>query len=1760
MKRKMKITIASMAVLLVMALATTIISFSLANNNGEDDLVTEDELIALAAESEKTTNIDYIIKNSNSTDPDIDTMYHIVEIGSSDTPSTLQAFATTAAGKTGFEEYVLNGNKSASLAELMAEGKIDYQYYSVSSITDDDTAKLQKISQADFIYVSNDATKPYAVGNDLCEKLYNLLHTYAVGDYKPFVIDSPTKSGNVPSPESSTKFNDLITNYYAVSGTRYYTYGWDPTATQASDFFSTTLGTSRYIGINSLNASANWDVLDKSDGTQANMANILTISASGNIGDLTNAALTGCAEASSEGLTLNGNAVTAADNVYNLSPAGTPSAFLTGGYSSRYTYRPDYVKVTNVSLVADAGGVYSLPDDMPDLSKFDLIIFEKDCADGDKKITVDTFKTLTAAMYANYHIIYDTRMDTGTGTGGGTGGDVNAEENNYKELFYMVANEEEIERYPNIMVTDKEEFDIITSSNSAATCKVIADLINASSWRGIGGPGQSSNTFTVLEIQPCYPISDEIANAKSTYYSKPSEMINNMTAEELGIELSDSNSLKNASEFYAWEVSPAKIAEALDMDVSNITVKHVSTEELKSSKQTFLGNYDLIYIGGNTSAFKPAHNQRSITQIGKNASYDMDLTGSVENLKYLPTYRMYSHNGDVVNIDFKLVGTSGWKPKTGNKKNIVGNAVVNGTSMETFTMANGNDISYNNLVGLQEYVKAGMPVIVSDDVATVYDMIQTDVANGGNAYLQNNIDPDSNMYKLLTSCKAKEGVSVCWNFDKDKTTKMDNDGGRLGNTQVGYVTVYDESDATKKLKDYYGTSTKRLTLALTKRPAEYNSYDETTKLSSSKLDYAFEVTGSNTCTIEFYIDENGNGNFSADERRDGQTFSGSSNSISGNFSFDLAEYDGPVYWMIKATSGNMAASSTGVAFIKPAEGERSQVFVLQIVPKNNGTSTYDGAQGINSLYFCTECQKALHVLKNNPVSDGHYDYDGNIYSTADGASTFKDYIAGTPWSPGYEDGVYEYSQIQYTPEYKVIENNIVFGHHEHTFGIPRYVDDYVQKDNKGDDVANGIVGRDDWSDNLADELSDYYTFNLDIMTTAEYDDYSASIEAAYNNLKSQSDTDEELQDASGTALANAETEFLAYIEGLDSITDAIENSASGDELAATYDVISADDGELAVKEKELRNVIRDLIKNAGNATLSDATGGNGSSKILFRDEMIKRLQERDYYNFYGIAGFTNNVQWGFMDTSRVNYKYCTQEQKDNGGYRYYFNAYSEAVNKKLELKKAYMDASCLNSYIVNYDAETGTSDWLTGSYDSVIVGPAENFNNDDIAAGVGTETLRSFANKGGTVLLFHETLGRYTDVGPANLTSALLDAAGSSTAFEADTSLATGVPYLPYKVKDSVAKSDPNAKDKYFLTNLSYKLGSEASTYTNWVEDMKAGYAAFSTPSYYFAPNLYSNNQYYENSDSSGTGFGSNPYKYGIYNWGKATSWATSAGSGDASKAGTDKATQNNKGIITTYPFTLSDRLNITGTHSSAFSVDIERDNLTVWYSLAGGTSSIKGNSEIFAASPLDGEDSYFIYSNNNVFYCGAGHTKVTGQLKNNNDERRLYINIICNSVRKSTLQPSLKVYDYNSNPLTNKEIVETEDGYLYEISEETLYPYFTFKTVTDEGDKLQDVMIYYKLDPESPYQNFTTDVDKLIAHWTTENGGKIPFESGDAVNIGSAFDALLKLDDSYFEPYGGNYTYIVIAVTTRNSETGSTRTVYQRIKIVRKPHLFDLT
>ena len=254
MKRKTKITISALAVMFVAAIAVAIASFSFAGGGKGDDLLSDSELVADARGSvgEKTI-IDYIIDNSNSVDREVDKIYHIVEISSSGTASTLDSFVNTK----GFKDYVIDGNKT--IKELMADGCIDYACYPGYVIDakdckdDEDYAKkkaeiLKQVSNADLIYVSNDDTKKFSKNNDICEDLYDVLHQYTVGSFKPLIIDSPTTTAI--DENNSKTMQELAQNVFGPNEKYYYTFKWDTGSNMtAQQYLSHTSG-SLYLGIN----------------------------------------------------------------------------------------------------------------------------------------------------------------------------------------------------------------------------------------------------------------------------------------------------------------------------------------------------------------------------------------------------------------------------------------------------------------------------------------------------------------------------------------------------------------------------------------------------------------------------------------------------------------------------------------------------------------------------------------------------------------------------------------------------------------------------------------------------------------------------------------------------------------------------------------------------------------------------------------------------------------------------------------------------------------------------------------------------------------------------------------------------------------------------------------------------------------------------------------------------------------------------------------------------------------------------------------------------------------------------------------------------------------------------------------------------------------------------------------------------------------------------------------------------------------------
>ena len=102
----------------------------------------------------------------------------------------------------------------------------------------------------------------------------------------------------------------------------------------------------------------------------------------------------------------------------------------------------------------------------------------------------------------------------------------------------------------------------------------------------------------------------------------------------------------------------------------------------------------------------------------------------------------------------------------------------------------------------------------------------------------------------------------------------------------------------------------------------------------------------------------------------------------------------------------------------------------------------------------------------------------------------------------------------------------------------------------------------------------------------------------------------------------------------------------------------------------------------------------------------------------------------------------------------------------------------------------------------------------------------------------------------------------------------------------------------------------------------------------------------------------------------------------------TYNAIKVNSGQITTYPFKISDKINISDTHRQYYQLDFNEDSdndgesdIVVWYTLS--------DQGIYNASPKDVRNNYYIYTKGNVTYSGVGHSNVTGSI----DELKLYIN-----------------------------------------------------------------------------------------------------------------------------------------------------------------------
>ena len=160
-----------------------------------------------------------------------------------------------------------------------------------------------------------------------------------------------------------------------------------------------------------------------------------------------------------------------------------------------------------------------------------------------------------------------------------------------------------------------------------------------------------------------------------------------------------------------------------------------------------------------------------------------------------------------------------------------------------------------------------------------------------------------------------------------------------------------------------------------------------------------------------------------------------------------------------------------------------------------------------------------------------------------------------------------------------------------------------------------------------------------------------------------------------------------------------------------------------------------------------------------------------------------------------------------------------------------------------------------------------------------------------------------------------------------------------------------------------------------------------------------------------------NVYKLGSHDKEHSSSW-DSADSPD-----TSHLTCSNRGQISTYPYYISDDMQIAPTHPQYYQVNLDDKDLTVWYTIEGVSDS-DGKSDLYnyylSADTKDARNNYYIYTNGNVIYTGIGHSAdIT------DEEYKLFVNTLFMAFRKSITAPELI--------LSNTNAIRTKDlSYLY--------------------------------------------------------------------------------------------------------------------------------
>ncbi len=139
-----------------------------------------------------------------------------------------------------------------------------------------------------------------------------------------------------------------------------------------------------------------------------------------------------------------------------------------------------------------------------------------------------------------------------------------------------------------------------------------------------------------------------------------------------------------------------------------------------------------------------------------------------------------------------------------------------------------------------------------------------------------------------------------------------------------------------------------------------------------------------------------------------------------------------------------------------------------------------------------------------------------------------------------------------------------------------------------------------------------------------------------------------------------------------------------------------------------------------------------------------------------------------------------------------------------------------------------------------------------------------------------------------------------------------------------------------------------------------------------------------------------------------------------------------NQGQISDYPFIIGETLNTALTHTQYMNLNMEDDDITVWYTLSCNKNATnfgkdQDNSQYYLYTEGDGSNNYYIYSKGNITYTGAGHASGATE-----EEKKLFINTVVAAIKAGNFQPEVVFPEAENNAKGENLVyryVGTDDG-----------------------------------------------------------------------------------------------------------------------------------